>query len=117
MKQFPAHRPAQIGKASVLILLNRNIEATEILEGIEPESELDWLAFHALCMAKLRMGNIDEAIDGLASGRDKAPWARTRGYFSASLGFAYYKHGKLKEAAVRLSEALQSSDYERKMLS
>lgn len=114
LKKFPGHKPAQIGKASLLVLLNRSEEAAEMLQDLEVESEIDWLAFHALCMAKLRMGHTEEAITALERGRNNAPWSRTRGYFSASLGFAYYKQGRMKQAAIHLSQALQNSDNEKK---
>lgn len=114
LRQFPEHRPAQIGKASILLLLDRYQEAQVTLNNLELESELDWLAFHALCMAKLRAGDVDAAIEDLEWGRANAPWNRTKSYFAASLGLANYKKGQLSHAANLFTEGMRYSDQEKK---
>jgi tetratricopeptide (TPR) repeat protein len=114
LKQFPNHRPAQIGKASVLTILGRTEEAESILEGLELESEADWIAYHVLCLSGLRAGQIDLAIEKLAWAREKVPWNRVRLAFSDSLGFAKLRAGKAREALPLLTEGLDAMEQQKK---
>jgi len=114
LKNFPNHRPAQIGRASILTILGRTEEAERMLEGLELESEADWAAFHVLCVAILRAGKYEQAIEKLSRARESVPWSRVRQMFSDSLGFAKLKAGKAREALSLLTEGADAIEQQKR---
>jgi tetratricopeptide (TPR) repeat protein len=103
LKSFTSHRPLQVGRASMLILLGRHSEAAEMLDGLELDSESDWRAFHVLVLSKLKAGQTEQAIEDLVWASKHTPWRTLRVMFQSSLGYAYLRHGQQK-IAIQLFE-------------
>jgi predicted Zn-dependent protease len=114
LKRFTSHRPAQIGKASTLILMDRESEAAQLLTDIEPESEIDWVAYHTLCLSILKSGRTDESIERLEKGLSMVPWQRVKRMLSDSLGYALTKQGRPVEAIKQLEIGLSDNDQSRR---
>lgn len=103
LKTFTSHRPLQIGRAAMLILLGRQSEALEMLKGLELDSEIDWRAYHVLALSKLKAGQTDEAIRDLDWASKHTPWRTLRVVFESSLGYAYLRQGQ-QRIAIQLFE-------------
>jgi len=114
LKMFTSHRPAQIGKASILILLGREKEAHQLLAGLEMDSEVDWLAYHALCVSLLKANKVAAAVEKLEFGINNVPWQRIKSYFSDSLGYAMLCLGNATKAITYFKLGLDKTTHEKK---
>jgi len=111
LKVFSSHRPAQIGKAAVLTLLDREQEASNILVDLELDSEIDWFAYHTLCIATLKAGKIDTAIEKLEYGIKNVPWQRTKTFFTEALGYAMLRSGKASKAVTYFRSTIDKATH------
>ena len=114
LRTFTSYRPAQIGKASVLILLGRESEAAALLSGLELESEVDWYAYHTLCVSIVKSQKLDDAIEKLEEAIKRVPWQKLKNYFADTLGYAMLRKGNAVKAIASFRNGLATADHAKK---
>ncbi len=97
------HRYSRVlrsGYGSVLVLLNKFQDARRLLSVSNPRSQDDWIDYHIIAMSYLKEGNLEQAIEQLTIGLEKAPYAH-RAHFANALAVAKIRKKEF-EAVIEL---------------
>jgi tetratricopeptide (TPR) repeat protein len=107
---FPYHRGLQMGKATVLLLLGSSNEASVMIDANEPQTELDWRAYHVWAAAPARIGDYATALENLESGLKSIPWIHLRSLFTDTIGYIKLRMGDPYSAIKLFEHGLKSAD-------
>ena len=82
-RRFPENFVARNAWAHLLGRLGHFDRAEALLKAAatKPRARRDWIAAHILAIARLRIGRIEEALEGLNQGIRECPFADVRKYF------------------------------------
>ncbi|MBL0015872.1 MAG: tetratricopeptide repeat protein [Bacteroidetes bacterium] len=89
IRQFPENVVARTGRDSILLLQGK-ISATTIFAKLpaKPQGRQEWVSYHLGCMALIREGELDSAIDRLAFALEANPFKLDHPYFISAMATA-----------------------------
>jgi tetratricopeptide (TPR) repeat protein len=105
IERRPDYVAARNGKAAVLILLKRFVDADLLLPRENPKTSSEWVGFHIRGMMYLKAAKIDEALEVFLHGIQKNPFHRERVLFETGLAMAKLRKKEFSEA-VHLVQSL-----------
>ena len=114
LKIFQTHRGLQMGKATALLILGKAIEATELIDTSDLQSERDWMAYQVWAFAHARLGDYGKALESLEWGLENVPWRSLRSLFSDTIGYVKMRMGDHLAAIHNFREGLKTADRSRR---
>lgn len=94
LQRRPEFQPSKLGRASLLVSMDRFDEAEANLPSSEPRSEFEWTAFLLRMIALKKRGRIGAAIAEMRKNAGKVPFTKSRQLIKSTLAKFELEQGK-----------------------